>query len=276
MSQKRPQSSRLALTQLENREVPSVSSIQMIGTALVVSCDNTASTVLVNQTNGAVVVKDVGNNRIWSFADFRVGRVDVNGGAAADTLFSRGPANGKLVRLFGLGGDDVLSGGGGREILRGGNGSDTIKGGGGNDAVAGEAGNDTIDGGAGDDTLDGGTGNDWINGGVGNDHISGGAGKDTLITIDNSTGDSVDAGADVDILWTDKTGTATDTVLSGTSGDTVNAVAAFANAGADRTLNGDRIPLPTPAGSDVYETFTDRPLFSPDGPQYTDINQGAL
>ncbi|MCS7020427.1 MAG: calpain family cysteine protease [Gemmataceae bacterium] len=62
----------------------------------------------------------------------------------------------------------------------------------------------------------------------------------------------------------------------------INAVEAFANPGADRTLDGDQLPDPALLPSDsptenfYYERFIGRPLFGPDGPKMDDIRQGAL
>ena len=189
---------------------------------------------------------------------------------------SRGPANGRLVRLFGQGGADTLSGGNGRETLNGGSGNDKLDGGGSNDKLLGGEGNDDLKGGDGDDSVDGGNGNDTINGGAGNDTLIGGGGDDTLIAIDGGTSDLLDPGLGFDILWTDKNGALTDSVFGGPAAEVVNPVPAFANAGADRTLNGDRIADPTPLSGDVFETFSGRPLFGTNGPTVADIKQGVL
>ena len=99
-------------------------------------CDNSPTSVLVYQTNQNITIRDVMTNRAWTFAASQVGRVDVFGGAAGDSLTSRGPANAKLVRMFGLGGNDKLSGGNGREVMFGNIGADSLKGGGGNENSA--------------------------------------------------------------------------------------------------------------------------------------------
>lgn len=73
----------------------------------------------------------------------------LTGGAGNNTL--NASAFTGIAMLFGLDGNDTLTGGTGDDILDGGNGNDTL---------SGNAGNDTLTGGAGTDTLTGGTGND--------------------------------------------------------------------------------------------------------------------
>jgi hypothetical protein len=276
MSKQKRNSFRPELTQLESREVPAVSSIGLNANVLVVRCNNAPTNVLVNQTAATVLVRDVTNNRSWSFSASQVNRVDVFGGGGADGLISRGPATAKLVRLLGQGGNDTILGGNGREVADGGAGSDLVRGGGSNDVLRGGDGNDTVFGDGGNDFLDGGNGNDNLNGGVGGDIVSGGGGSDTIVTIDGATTDTADPGLGTDFIWVDKNGSLTDAVIGGPSAEFVNEVTGFENAGADRTLNGDRITDPTPLAGDQLETFVGRPLFGPAGPTVNDINQGAL
>jgi Ca2+-binding RTX toxin-like protein len=62
--------------------------------------------------------------------------------------------------LFGLGGDDRISGNELHDELHGGTGDDTLTGARGNDILNGGLGNDDLNGGMGDDTMTGGAGND--------------------------------------------------------------------------------------------------------------------
>ncbi|MBX9623023.1 MAG: hypothetical protein K2X82_04335 [Gemmataceae bacterium] len=114
-------------------------------------------------------------------------------------------------------------------------------------------------GGAGGDTFtsalnlplraDGGGGADRLNGGSGADALLGGAGDDTLIAVDDGTADTADGGPGRDGIWVDRAtdGTA-DRTAGVTTGDKVQKVAAFANAGADRTLAATGSPTRPPAG----------------------------
>ena len=268
---------RPGLLELESRVVPAVASVQLAGGILTARCDNFGTTVLVNQTASNVTIQDVTTNRAWSFAAAQVNRVNVFGGAGADSLNSTGPANGKKVMLNGGGGNDTLTGGDGREILKGKGGDDILNGGGGDDKLKGFNGSDTLKGGDGNDILDGGNGSDWLDGGAGADILIGGSGDDTLISIDNFTADTVDPGLGFDLLWVDKNGAFTDIINGASATDVINAVAGFTNAGADRTLGDDtNIADPRPLPGDVLERFSGRPLFGPNGPTVDDIEQGAL
>lgn len=268
------------LTVLENREVPAVASVQLLGGVLSVMSDNNPTSIVVNQTTNNITVRDVtSNNRIWSYSASQVSRVDVFGGASADALTSRGPASGKLVRLIGRGGSDILTGGDGREVLKGGQGADTLKGGDNNDKLFGGRGNNTLFGGGGDNSISAGDGNNYINGGSGINTIVAGNGNNTIICINDSTGDEITTGSGFNILWVDDNGGQTDLITNNTVGNVVNAVTAFANPGADRTLDGegDNIEEPELLNlTDVYERFSNRPLFGPNGPTVNDIKQGAL
>src|SRR5262245_18597505 len=197
------------LTQLESREVPSIASTRLSGGVLTVVSDHQPSTVLVFQTNQNVTVRDVITNRTWTFAANRVGRVDVFGSAAGDTFTSRGPANSKMVRMFGLGGNDTMSGGNVRDVMFGNQGADFLKGNGGNDKLEGGAGVDVLVGGDGDDILTGGEGNNELNGGAGTDTMNGGTGVDTIVSIDGASTDIINPGEGTDFIWRDLVGGAT-------------------------------------------------------------------
>ena len=74
--------------------------------------------------------------------------------------------NGKQI-VFGLGGNDHITGGNGKDCLVGGEGDDTLVGGNSADVLLGGPGNDTITGGNGPDYIDGGPGTDACDGGSG-------------------------------------------------------------------------------------------------------------
>ncbi len=82
--------------------------------------------------------------------------------------------------IYGLGGNDLLSGRDGDDGLYGGAGADSVFGGNGNDVLVTENGEDYLDGGAGADDLYGGNNNDVLIGGNGADDLYGGAGNDTI------------------------------------------------------------------------------------------------
>jgi Ca2+-binding RTX toxin-like protein len=90
--------------------------------------------------------------------------------------------------IVGSGGSDALTGTAEDDYILGLGGSDNMKGAGGDDLIEGGTGNDVLNGGGGRDILSGGGGTDRINAGAGND------------AIDFGAGDTINGGADVDIL----------------------------------------------------------------------------
>lgn len=109
-----------------------------------------------------------------------------------DTLLSSPRAR---MRLFGLEGDDSLSGGDGDDALLGGDGNDRLLGGAGDDLLQGGAGNDQLIAESGNDTLEGGDGDDLLSGSDGSNVYDGGAGDDSLVEPDSASSGS--PGADV-------------------------------------------------------------------------------
>ena len=127
--------------------------------------------------------------------------------------------------IFGLDGDDRLTGRGAADVLYGGAGNDSITGGTGNDYIQGDTGDDRIDGEDGLDRLYGGEGNDAIYGGFGDDFIhalqgndltSGGAGNDTLDGHDGN--DVIDGGTGNDLLYG---GAGNDSITGGAGNDRI-------------------------------------------------------
>jgi hypothetical protein len=122
-------------------------------------------------------------------------------------IFYGGSFSGQIT-AYGLGGDDILSGGQGWDTLHGGSGNDTLYGNQGwdtlyggidNDTLYGEKGWDTLHGGRGEDTLYGGIGNDTLTGGNDDDRLIGGAGVDTL--KGGNGNDGLIGGRGKDIVW---------------------------------------------------------------------------
>ena len=114
------------------------------------------------------------------------GNILVNGGAVAVTGGSTTVSNTTLIRVLGLGGNDVLTIDDGNgpmppANLFGGDGNDTLTGSGADDVLDGGPGDDILLGRGGNDILQGGPGNDTLNGGQGADQMIGGDGDDLII-----------------------------------------------------------------------------------------------
>ena len=109
-----------------------------------------------------------------------------------DVLPPPGAPEGLL--LFGLGGDDQLTGSSIVDGLDGGAGKDKLSAAGGADDLYGESGNDKLKGGSGEDYLDGGKGRDKLTGGDDADLLHGGKGRDKFIEtkVEQSTPDASD------------------------------------------------------------------------------------
>jgi Ca2+-binding RTX toxin-like protein len=105
-----------------------------------------------------------------------------------------GDGAGNSLLLFGLGGDDKLTGGSAADGLDGGAGRDKLGAGNGADDLYGESGRDKLKGGGGDDYLDGGQGRDKLWGGKDADSLHGGNGRDKFIVakVADSTPDASD------------------------------------------------------------------------------------
>lgn len=106
----------------------------------------------------------------------------LDGGAGNDSV----EANLGDDTLYGGLGYDVLRGNGGNDMLYGGDGKDNLNGGRGRDYLYGEGDDDHLDGEDGNDYLNGGDGNDYLNGGSGNDYLDGGDGDDSLLSGDGN------------------------------------------------------------------------------------------
>lgn len=243
----------LSIESLEHRVLLSVQSLSIEGKKLIIQSDNGSTNVSLSQQKKFLVVDDVGTNSSWSFSKKSVKSFEFRGGNGNDQFTN----NTKLPSIaFGNDGDDILTGG---------SSSDHFEGGRGNDILLGRGG---------DDQLYGQDGNDRLNGGEGNDFLSGGVGDDVLISIDGSTGDSIDPGDGLDTVWVDAS-SSSDFVFASTGEDFVQYVSGFSN-GADRSLDGDRIHDPSTNPGQTYKSFANRPLFASSGPAPTDIEQGYL
>lgn len=118
-------------------------------------------------------------------------------GSSGDDLLVCGSGR---QRLFGLGGDDVISTGPGNDSVRAGRGDDLVLGGAGRDTLAGEAGDDSLDGGTGNDLLSGGSGADSLVGAAGNDRLTPGGGADVVRAGDGRDSANVADGRGGDVV----------------------------------------------------------------------------
>ena len=169
---------------------------------------------------GVLTVTGDNHNNTLIVSRDAAGNILVNGGAVPVTGGTPTVANTTLIRILGLGGNDVLTvndangpmppanlfGGDGDDTLTGSASDDQLDGGAGNDTLLGRGGNDTLLGGPGDDILTGGQGTDVMFGGDGNDQIiwnpgdgsdvvEGQDGEDTLVFNGANVDETVDLSA---------------------------------------------------------------------------------
>jgi Calpain family cysteine protease/RTX calcium-binding nonapeptide repeat (4 copies) len=194
----------------------------------------------------------------------------IEGGAGNDSISGDAGNN----KIFGNGGNDAIS-----TV----SGNDTVFGGDGNDNITGGAGNEYLDGGAGNDVIYGQGGNDQIFGGDGTDNLYGGPGNDTIVSVFGGT-DSVHGDAGWDTFVADKTDTIYDADTMAIARNSVYRINQFTNptvAGAHPVYATDlgktSIAEPTFTSAAVkYQDFTGTPVFTSQGPQMTDIQQGQV
>jgi Ca2+-binding RTX toxin-like protein len=161
----------------------------------------------VNSTFSAGVLTVNGdslNNTITISRD-AAGTILVNGGAVPVVGGRPTVANTSLIRVSGLGGQDVLSlietnGALPPGNLFGGSGNDTLTGGSGGDELHGQAGNDTLLGRGGFDLLFGGSENDTVTGGDADDQAFGQGGNDRMIWNPGDDTDLNEGGVGVDTV----------------------------------------------------------------------------
>ncbi len=130
--------------------------------------------------------------------------------------------------IIGGSGNDSIHGREGDDILIGNSGDDTLNGAAGNDALSGGAGNDTLTGGAGINVLNGGSGDDTIYSSISAvDAIDGGAGIDTLELRRSNLTDAQD------IIFDNRSGSATFTLTDGTTVTGIERVASLETGSGD-------------------------------------------
>ena len=131
------------------------------------------------------------------------GQILVNGGAITASGGTPTVANTSVIKVFGLGGNDVITlsevnGALPAAQLFGGAGNDVLIGGSGNDQLFGESGNDTLLGKGGFDLLFGGNDNDTLTGGDADDQVFGQSGTDRAIWNPGDDTDLNEGGAGTD------------------------------------------------------------------------------
>jgi Ca2+-binding RTX toxin-like protein len=166
-----------------------------IGENIAIQDANSAATDIVSifgnaSSNSITISRDVGGNILSN-------GVPIPGATIANTA---------LIRVFGLGGDDVITldesagalpaaklfGGAGIDTLTGGTGVDLIFGGTENDTLLGKNGLDFLFGGAGNETLSGGDADDQAFGEAGDDRFVWNPGDDTDLNEGGSGTDTVE------------------------------------------------------------------------------------
>ncbi|MDZ8223229.1 calcium-binding protein [Nostoc sp. ChiVER01] len=243
-------------------------SIQTSGSNDIGNINNDKIANLFNRTNDILTGGSLNNNTSGGLSGILQGTND------NDQLnVPRGNANTKSYTIFGLGGNDTLTGGGGNDkifagisgnsLLNGGDGNDklfgnlgddTLNGGSGNDELSGSLGDDLLNGDSGNDTLLGSLGNDTLNGGSGSDQLSGSAGDD--LVFGNAGNDTLDGGQGSDVIF----GGAGDDILLGGPSGSPDAPEGFfedflvGGAGSD-TLNGFGVSGGTSKGDGTAKLF---------------------
>lgn len=247
-------SARLAVTPLEDRQVPAGSISLNAAGVLTITGTNQPDQAFVSADGGALTVTviqgNVGQTRSFntaavksivftglagddSFSNSTPIPASATGGTGNDSLYG-GSGNDTLVggdgadQVAGGSGDDRLEGDAGADALFGGEGNDTLAGGDGGNYLSGDGGDDSVVGGSATDYLYGGTGNDTLHGMAGNDVLYGDDGRDWLWceagndTADGGTGaDALDGGAGDDSLTGgDEVGPG-DNIVGGPGNDTL-------------------------------------------------------
>ena len=147
---------------------------------------NAATTATFTSATGTLSVFGDSLDNSIAISRNAAGQILVNGGAIAVSGGSPTVANTSVIRVFGQGGQDVItlsevSGALPAANLSGGAGNDVLTGGSGADQLFGQTGNDTLLGRGGADFLFGGDENDTITGGDADDQSFGQNGDDRMV-----------------------------------------------------------------------------------------------
>ncbi|HWM11468.1 MAG TPA: calcium-binding protein, partial [Solirubrobacteraceae bacterium] len=175
-----------------------------VGALAATSVPAHAATTATFSAGVLTVTGDSANNSI-TVSRNAAGNILVNGGAITVTGGTPTVANTSQIRMFGLGGQDVLTisevnGALPLSHLFGGSSNDTLTGGSGNDQLFGESGNDTLLGKGGFDFAFGGNDNDTLTGGDADDQVFGQSGNDRMIWNPGDDTDLNEGGAGTDTV----------------------------------------------------------------------------
>ena len=170
---------------------------------LAVTSATASAAVTGSFSNGTLTVTgDALDNNI-TVSRNAAGNILINGGAVSVVGGSPNVGNTAVIKVFGLGGNDVLTlsevnGALPRADLFGAAGNDVLTSGSGNDQLFGESGNDTLLGKGGFDFLFGGSDNDTLTGGDADDQAFGQSGTDRMIWNPGDDTDLNEGGAGTD------------------------------------------------------------------------------
>ena len=157
---------------------------QLKATGLYLEADNGTRlpSFSVRRSGHSIIVEDnnvvVGPKLVFRGNQNDIKQIFIAGSTNADRI--RIGDVGKPITIYGLDGDDSITGGNGAETIYGGAGNDQIHGGGGDDMLCGVGGDDHLWGDSGNDRLEGGGGRDHLNGGSGRNTLAGGVSVDSL------------------------------------------------------------------------------------------------
>lgn len=186
---------------------------------------------------GVLTVTGDNNDNTIIVSRDAAGNILVNGGSVAVTGAVTTVSNTTLIRVLGLGGNDVLT----IDDANGPMPPANLSGGEGNDTLTGSAADDVLDGGPGDDILFGRGGNDTLLGGPGNDTLNGGQGSDQMI---GGEGDDL-------IIW--NPGDGSDIVEGQDGNDTLVFNGANISEIVDLSANGQRLRFSRNVGNIVMD-----------------------
>lgn len=223
--------------------MPASMRLDTSGNLYVTGSTTSANTIKVTLDSTSTKLYVQANADAYTFNVVDVKWLYLTGGNAND-LIDAGANNPIRANIYGLGGNDSLSGSAAGDAIWGAAGNDTIDARDGSDWLDGGDDNDTILGGTGADTLNGGNGNDSLDGGAWADTLIGGAGTDvgingeTLDGIESNTSGGSNTGGNTGGSTGGSTGGDT-----GTGGNTGGSNGGLTGAGTPPTVGNTASPV---------------------------------